>query len=130
MRLDHTQIINPMALGTMIAARIPAAAPSIPSPGHIGTTLVPRVDVLKDADAELVDESEMLEEGIDLVTTDVVKDVNVVLGCVIVVTGTVVVKMEGLAKPEDTPADLGKDEGDPDIETETELLGLEDDPGC
>lgn len=49
-----TQRIKPIALGSIIEAKIPAAAVSIPLPGHTDTDKVSKEEVEKAADADIV----------------------------------------------------------------------------
>lgn len=106
MKVRRTHIIRPITLGTIMAARMPAAAPSIPAPGQMGTSKLWMVDdVLKAAEAvDELDGIETREEDGDRVTVDIVKDVKVVLGWVIVVTGIEVVKTFAPPRPELTDA--------------------------
>lgn len=93
----HTHSSIPIALGRITEANNPSLEASNPSPMQTDCELIDvslvAVSVLKTA--------EMVEDGggeivleLDIgVTTDSENDVNVVVGCVMVVTGNVVVKI-------------------------------------
>lgn len=116
MHRELTHNINPTALGIIITERIPAAAESIPCPGQTG----PERDSIREAElkaAEAVDEERNEEDDIDVrvapsVIRNSVKDVIVVPGCAMVVTGIVVVKTRVLAPSEGSGIDdVGVDSG-------------------